>query len=79
MSHAELKGFICRNDAGKEYAVIEYRQPTAQMIHDHPNAPNAIGSIRFFGTTGGLEVIQIDPTTFKIVKTGQVIKSGIPI
>jgi hypothetical protein len=79
MSHSELKGFICRNDAGKEYTVIEYRQPAPQITPDHPNAPNAIGIVRYFRTTKGLEVIQINPTTFKIVKTGQIIKCEIPI
>ena len=78
MSHSELKGFICRNEAGKEYTVIEYRQPAPQMTHDHPNAPKAIGIVRFFRTKG-LEVIQINPTTFKIVKTGEIIKCEIPI
>ena len=78
MSRSELKGFICRNEAGKEYTVIEYRQPAPQMTHDHPNTPKAIGSVRFFRTKG-LEVIQINPTTFKIVKTGEIIKCEIPI
>ena len=64
MCQSELKGFLCRNAAGKGYAVIEYRQPK--------------GSVRFFKTKG-LEVIQINSKTFKIVKTGEVIKSPIPI
>ena len=78
MSHSELKGFICRNDAGKEYTVIEYRPPAQQITPDKPNAPNTNGIVRFFRTKG-LEVIQINPTTFKIVKTGEVIKCEIPI
>ena len=64
MGQSELKGFLCINAAGKEYTVIEYCQPK--------------GSVRFFKTKG-LEVIQINSKTFKIVKTGEVIKSPIPI
>jgi hypothetical protein len=78
MSHDELKGFICSDDAGKEYTVIEYRQPKMQKTDTPPNAPNATGIVRFFRTKG-LEVIQINSTTFKIVKTGQIIKCDIPI
>jgi hypothetical protein len=79
MSHPELKGFICRDDVGTEYTVIEYRQPKPQTTHDNPNAPNEMVSVRFFRTNKGLEVIRINPTTFKIVKTSQRIKSDIPI
>jgi len=79
MSHHELKGFICRDDVGTEYTVIEYRQPKLQTTHDNPNAPNEMASVRFFRTKKGLEVIRVNPTTFKIVKTSQRIKSDIPI
>jgi hypothetical protein len=73
MSHAVLKGFLCKNDTGKEYSVIEYLQPKLQT-----NVRDATGSERFFSTKG-LEVVQIDANTFKIVKTSEVIKSEIPI
>ena len=78
MSQSELKGFICRDNTGKEYTVIEYRQPKPQKTLSPPNAPNATGIVRYFRTKG-LEVIQLNSTTFKIVKTGQIIKCDIPI
>ena len=31
MSNAVLKGFLCRNDIGKEYSVIEYPKPKLQI------------------------------------------------
>jgi hypothetical protein len=73
MSNAVLKGFLCKNDAGKEYSVIEYLQPKLQT-----NVRDASGSDRLFRTKG-LEVVQINANTFKVVKTGEVIKSEIPI
>jgi hypothetical protein len=73
MSQAVLKGFLCKNDAGKEYSVIEYLQPKLQT-----NIRDATGNERLFGTKG-LEVVQINANTFKIVKTGEIIKSEIPI
>jgi hypothetical protein len=79
MSQSELKGFICADDNGREYTVIEYRPPKPQKAPNPPESSNATGSVRFFRTTKGLEVIQIDSTTFKIVKTGQFIKSEIMI
>ena len=79
MSQPELKGFICKDDNGKEYTVIEYRSPKPQKTLNPPDSSNATGSVRFFRTTKGLEVIQINVTTFKIVKTGQLIKSEIMI
>jgi hypothetical protein len=79
MSHHELKGFICSDNAGKQYTVIEYRPPVLQTTPNPPNHLNATGSTRFFKTTTGLEVIQISARTFKIVKTRQLIKSEAPI
>lgn len=79
MSHHELKGFICRDDSGKQYTVIEYRPPAPQKTPNSPNGLNATGSIRFFKTTAGLEVVQISATIFKIVQTRQLIKSEAPI
>ena len=69
MSPYELKGFICSDNAGKQYTVIEYRPPAPQTTPNHPNHLNATASIRFFKTATGLEVIQISATTFKIVNT----------
>jgi hypothetical protein len=79
MSHHELKGFICSDDAGKQYTIIEYQPPAPQTTPNTSNDLNATGSIRFFKTTTGLEVIQISATTFKIVKTHQLIRSKTPI
>jgi len=73
MSNAVLKGFLCRNDIGKEYSVIEYPKPKLQI-----KVRDAMGNERFFSTKG-LEVVQINANTFKIVSTGEVIKSEIPI
>lgn len=73
MNNAVLKGFLCRNDIGKEYSVIEYPKPELQT-----KAHDALGSHRLFSTKG-LEVVQINANTFKIVKTGEVIKSEITI
>ena len=79
MSHSQLKGFICRDDAGIEYTVIEYRQPKPQTTNDNPSVLNETGNVRFFRTSRGLDVIRINSTTFKIVKSDQLIKSNIPI
>jgi hypothetical protein len=79
MSRSQLKGFICKDDAGTVYTVIEYRQPKPQTTNDHPSVLNEIGNVRFFRTSNGLDVIRINSTTFKIVKSGQLIKPNIPI
>ena len=79
MSHHELKVFICCDDAGKQYTIIEYRPPAPQTTPKPANRLNATGSTRFFKTTEGLEVIQLGATTFKIVKTRQLIKTEAPI
>ena len=73
MSQAVLKGFLCKNDTGKEYGVIEYLQPKRQT-----NVRDALLNDRLFSTKG-LEVVQINASTFKIVSTGEIIKSEIPI
>jgi hypothetical protein len=73
MSQAILKGFICVNDTGKEYTVIEYPKHKMQTTVRYP-----AGRERFFRTKG-LEVVQINANTFKIVNTGEVIKSEITI
>jgi hypothetical protein len=73
MNNAVLKGFLCRNDIGKEYSLIEYPKPKLPT-----KARDALGSDRLFGTKGQ-EVVQTNSNTFKIVKTGEVIKSEIII
>ena len=45
MSQAVLKGFICVNDAGKEYTVIEYPKHKMQTT-----VLNPAGKERFFRT-----------------------------
>ena len=67
----EVDRFLAKNEAGKEYTVILYQEYIDVSSHDFSNAE--ISGAKVLITDEGLAVSYINPTTFKIVDTGEII------
>ena len=65
----EINRFIVKNDEGKEYTIIEYQE----YIQDRKTDAETVGLIRRT-TPEELHIHYIDPNTFKIFETGEIVR-----
>jgi hypothetical protein len=65
----ELDRFTAKDDAGKEYTVIEYQE----YIPDRNSDAETTG-LKRWTTTEELHLHYIDDKTFKIFETGEIIR-----
>jgi hypothetical protein len=68
----EIDRFIARTDDGKEYVIVMYQEFLSTATHERPH--DEIPGLKRLTTTTGLHVNYIDPSTFKVVQTDQVIR-----
>ena len=68
----EVGRFLAKNEVGKEYTGILYQEYINVSSHDFSNAE--IPGAKVLITDEGLAVDYINPTTFKIVNTGEIIR-----
>lgn len=65
----EINRFTASDDEGKEYTVIEYQE----YIQDRNSDAESVG-LKRWTTTEELHLHFIDPQTFKIFDTGEIIR-----
>jgi hypothetical protein len=65
----ELDRFKAKTDAGKEYTIIEYQE----YIQDR-NSDAETPGLKRWTTDEDLHIHFIDPNTFKIFETGEIVK-----
>lgn len=64
--------FQVKADSGKEYTIMEYQAFISAASLDNPRAE--IAGLKRLATSTGLDVNYIDPKTFKIVETGEIVR-----
>ncbi len=65
----EIDRFTVKNDEGKEYTIIEYQE----YIQDRKTDAETEG-LKRWTTTEELHIHYIDPKTFKIFETGEIVR-----
>jgi len=65
----EIDRFIAKDDEGKEYTVIEYQE----YIQDRNSNSETVG-LKRWTTSEELHLHFIDPKTFKIFESGEIIR-----
>ncbi len=73
MSLVEKNRFLCKDDDGTDYTVIEYRTATTARYLKEPDEV-VVGGRGYLRTGRGFKVSQIDSATFKIECTGKIIR-----
>lgn len=68
----EIGRFIAETDTGKEYEIIQYQEYIDASSHDNPNVK--IPGLKSMRTANGFHVNFINPQTFKIVETNEIVK-----
>jgi hypothetical protein len=69
----ESKRFQAKSDTGKIYTIIEF-QDEIDMTHHQSEGDDLIPGLKFLETSDGIKVNYIDPETFKIFDTGEIIR-----
>ncbi len=69
---AEKERFKVRTDTGKEYTVIIYQEYIDVSSLDNPHAE--IEGFKELRTSSGLHLNFIDPKTFKVVETNEIVR-----
>ena len=67
----ELNRFKVKSDEGKEYTIIEYQE----YIQDRNSDAETTG-LKRWTTSEELHVHYIDPDTFKIFETGEIVRKA---
>lgn len=67
----EIDRFTVKNDEGKEYTIIEYQE----YIQDR-NTDAETEGLKRWTTTEELHIHYIDPKTFKIFETGEIVRKA---
>ncbi|MCX6005643.1 MAG: hypothetical protein NTZ34_00030 [Chloroflexi bacterium] len=65
----ELDRFTVKTDEGKEYIIIQYQE----YIQDRNSDAETVG-LKRLATSEELHVHYIDPKTFKIFETGEIVR-----
>ena len=68
----ETGRFLVKTDEGKEYIVIQYQEFIPTSSFDNPNAE--VEGLRRLATSTDLHVNYIDPNTFKVVETNEIVR-----
>lgn len=68
----ETGRFRARTESGKEYIIIQYQEFISAATFDNPHAE--IPGLKRLSTSDGFSVNYIDPTTFKIIGTGETVR-----
>jgi len=69
----EIDRFLAKTDNGKEYIIVQY-QEYIDTTHLTSSRREEIAGHKRLATSTGLDVSYIDPKTFKIVNTGEIIR-----
>jgi hypothetical protein len=68
----ETERFLVKTDTGKEYIIIQYQE---YISVDSLNDPHAeIKGLKRLATSTGLHVNYINPETFKVVETNEIVR-----
>ena len=76
MKEFVISRFCVRSDSGKEYTIIEYGQGYKTIRTGGGAPPTKIPKLSILRTSDGLLVNQINPETFKIVSTNEVVRKS---
>lgn len=68
----EIERFHARTDSGKQYTIIAYQNMISVATFDSPRAE--VPGMKRLVTLEGLAVNYIDPKTFKIVVTNEIVR-----
>ena len=68
----ETDRFLAKADNGTEYTIVQYQEYISTSSFDNPNSE--IEGLKSLSTTTGLHVNYINPKTFKIVETNEIVK-----
>lgn len=69
----ETGRFLAKTDTGKEYIIVQY-QEYIDATHLTSSRREEIAGLKRLATSTGLDVTYIDPKTFKIVSTGEIVR-----
>lgn len=68
----ETDRFLVKTDDGKEYTIIQYQEYISTSSFDNPHGE--VEGLKSLSTSTGLHVNYIDPKTFKIVETNEIVR-----
>ncbi|MGD0355008.1 MAG: hypothetical protein ABSB31_06165 [Dehalococcoidia bacterium] len=68
----ELDRFTAKTDEGKEYIIVEYQEYIPSRGYDDPSTETL--GLKRWTTSEELHVHYIDPQTFKIFETGEIVR-----
>jgi len=68
----EIDRFRARTESGTEYTIIEYQTYISSQTFGNPNSE--VLGLKKLVTTTGLCVNYINPHTFKIASTGEILR-----
>lgn len=68
----EIDRFTVKSDEGKEYTIIQYQEYIPSRESNDPAAE--VAGLKRLATSEELHVHFIDPKTFKIFETGEIVR-----
>jgi hypothetical protein len=68
----ETNRFLVKADNGKKYTIVQYQEYVSAATLSDPHAE--VAGLKSLFTSTGLHVNCIDPKTFKIVETNEIVR-----
>lgn len=68
----ETGRFLAKTDTGKAYTIIQYQEYISAGSSSDPHAE--VEGLKRLSTSTGLHVNHIDPKTFKVVETDEIVR-----
>jgi len=69
-----VERFLVKTESGEEYTIIQYQKEISVMTHDSGGWEDWIPTTKRLTTSTGIPVNYIDPKTFKVVNTGEIVR-----
>lgn len=68
----EIDRFLVKTDSGKEYVIVQYQEYISARSFNDPHGE--VAGLKRLSTSTGLHVNYIDPQTFKVVETDEIVR-----